>query len=121
MAIEVRGAVKLLPTEDALKDGLSVEYGVTVEVVGPVEALAAALAEKLLVLWVGVREYVVLELGGAAEHLAAELAGDEELLAVVPGAAAASQGLAAHGLSVGSGAGHLLYERQALRRDAIPP
>ena len=61
VAVQMRRMVELLPALLALEDGDLVQEGVAIEVVCTVESLAADLAEKYLILRVGVSQNVPLE------------------------------------------------------------
>ena len=83
VTIQVRGTVKLLPTEEALVHVyVCVQRGVAVEVVCPVESFPAHLAEEPLVVRVWVGEDVPLELVGSVEPHPAHHAGGDGLLAL---------------------------------------
>ena len=83
VTVQVRGAVKLFPAEEALVHvDVCVQRGVAVEVVSPVESFPAHLAEEPLVVRVRVGEDVPLELVGSVEPHPAHHAGGDGLLAL---------------------------------------
>ena len=79
--VKVGGAVKLLPTEEALVHvDVAMQNGMAVEVVGPVETLTTHLAKEPLVVRVGVGEQVTLEQVLPVEPQSTYHAGDGHLL-----------------------------------------
>lgn len=80
VTVKVGGAVKFLSAEETFVHvHVTVQDSVTVEVVGPVEALPTHLAQKPLVIRIGVSEDVPLELVLPVEPHPAHEAGDSHL------------------------------------------